>query len=136
MTLYRWPALLGLLLVLGACRDTNDAVDPVWGKHACQHCKMVVSDARSAAQLLTPEGDRFFFDDVGCMTEYLSAGRAQPKHAWVRDQAGSWVDTRTAKFVPGASTPMDYGFVADSSGTLDFAAVRQRVAAQREARRP
>jgi hypothetical protein len=121
--------IAALALSLG-CEDTSGPADPVWGKQSCGHCRMVVSDPRFAAQLLTPTGERTFFDDVGCLVEHLD--RAPARHAWVSAGAGVWLELSRARFGKDASTPMDYGFVVEPAGELDFAAVQRGVKQRRQ----
>lgn len=127
--------LSGLLVcasLLAACSERMDAVDPVWGKQACDSCRMLVSDPFYAAELVDDGGRRRFFDDVGCLDAYLVEHPGlTPRAMWVR--AGSrWVDAASARYTSGAASPMAYGFVAQELGPLDFAAVR-RAAAQHRA---
>ncbi len=118
-------------LALQACRsDTEHAVDPVWGKQACEHCAMLVSEHASAAELVTRDGDRKFFDDIGCMAMWIKE-HGEPAKAWVRapDDSG-WVDARTAKYRTDAKTPMDYGFVPSAGEGISWDEVRSRAAAR------
>ncbi|MEO8796739.1 MAG: hypothetical protein ABI551_02545 [Polyangiaceae bacterium] len=115
--------VFALLLVTAACEDDSRAVDPIWGKQACAHCAMLVSDPHFAAELTTTAGDRFFFDDPGCMAAYVHDRAPQVRKMWVRDQAGVWVDAANAHFEKGASSPMDYGFMTNAAGHEDWAAV-------------
>jgi len=117
----RW--WLAILLLVLACEDPSRAVDPVWGKQACAHCAMLVSDPRFGAELTTREGDRLFFDDPGCMASYVRERSPHVRRMWVRDASGAWVDATEAHFRTGATSPMDFGFQADSSGTADWAEV-------------
>jgi copper chaperone NosL len=120
-----WVATLLLTVSVAACDDTTRPLEPVWNKQACAHCHMLLSEPRYAAQLVTDNGERLFFDDVGCLAAYLL--RAHSERAWVRDGA-RWVLAQDARFNAGATTPMGYGFAADSeSGSLDFAAVSRAV---------
>ena len=71
---------------------------------------MLVSDPRTAAQLVAPGEEPLFFDDLGCLGRYL---REHPERrgavAYVADhQTGKWVPARDAVYVlqPAASTPM------------------------------
>jgi copper chaperone NosL len=71
---------------------------------------MLVSDPRTAAQLVAPGEDTLFFDDLGCLSRYL---REHPTRrgaiAYVADhRTGKWVPAREAVYVlqPSASTPM------------------------------
>lgn len=105
------------LVALG-CEDASKPVDPVWGKQACGHCAMLVSDPHFAAQLATKDQSRVFFDDVGCMAAYVASRHPDVQAMWVRDDASHWVDARTAHFATGDKTPMDYGLTAKASGSL------------------
>lgn len=116
--------LLLLLLLLGCDTTAPGPTDPVWGKQPCAHCMMLISERAPAAQLITKSGARRFFDDVGCMAEWLDRNPDAAALAWVgsADHKG-WQSATSAHFVDGQRTPMDYGFVPAASG-VDFAAVR------------
>ncbi|CAN5629992.1 hypothetical protein BH09MYX1_BH09MYX1_01420 [soil metagenome] len=127
---YMFFVALVALVALG-CVDTSKPEDPVWGKQACGHCAMLVSDPRFAAQLTTKDDNRVFFDDVGCMAAYVKSRHLDVRAMWVRDELGHWIDARTAHFERGEKTPMDYGFVATSGGSASFGDV-ELVVDQRE----
>ncbi len=131
----RTLAVLALGASLWGCDKLEVAQDPVWGKQACDHCHMLVSDKRFAAQLVTQAGDRLHFDDVGCLAAYVAERHPQIAHAWVRTAAGSWVDARRAHYATGFQTPMGYGVAAADSGKLDFTAMQRAVAASAPAMR-
>ncbi len=42
----------------------------------CASCRMAVSDARFASQLVAPGELPRFFDDLGCLAAFLKAGQA------------------------------------------------------------
>lgn len=127
-TLGRRSALLGLAAALiVACSKSDTPADPVWGKEPCAHCKMLVSDKRYAAQVVH-DGERFYFDDVGCMVLWLDEHDGASKRAWVRDDAkGAWVDARTSTYADGKKTPMDFGFEVASGGAVTFTAMADAV---------
>jgi len=130
--LSRIRQLLVVSFADAACGTGSEPVDPVWGKQACDSCRMLVSDPAYAAQLVDQRGARHFFDDVGCLTAYLAEHSANPPRAlWVRS-GERWVDAKSARYVSGAATPMDYGFVAQATGSLDFAAVQRAASAHRQ----
>lgn len=107
-------------LLTVACERTDRPVDPVWGKEPCSHCAMLVGDRRFAAEIVV-NGERRFFDDIGCYVLWTSEHpRAKVEHAWVREaEEGRWIDASSARYVQGARTPMDFGFEArDHSVTL------------------
>jgi hypothetical protein len=121
---------LWALLLLG-CAPTA-AVDPVWGRQPCAHCRMIVDDRRSAAQLVDNDGERWFFDDAGCLAAWQREHPAQTRRAWVRAaDAGLWLPAESARFATGARTPMGYGFIANAAptdGAVGWDAVAQAAA--------
>jgi copper chaperone NosL len=128
---------LGVLLVAAlavACKQTDAPAEPVWGKEPCAHCKMLVSDKRYAAQAIDDSGEHRYIDDIGCMVLWMDARKA-PERAWVHEAtSNAWLDARTARYVQGARTPMDFGFEARSGGELGFEAVRLAVLEKKRSR--
>ncbi|HET7544403.1 MAG TPA: hypothetical protein VFK05_31245 [Polyangiaceae bacterium] len=120
-----------LCFALVACAQGSEPIDPFWGKQACESCRMLVSDPRFAAQLLDERGQRFYFDDVGCLDAYLvDHPQTKPRGLWVR-LGTRWVPAEAAHYAAGAASPMAYGFVAQEAGPVDFATVRTAAAAHR-----
>jgi hypothetical protein len=77
--------------------------------------------------VIDENGEHRFFDDIGCMVLWTDARKA-PALAFVREStSGAWLDARTARYVSGARTPMDFGFEARSGGQIAFEAVRVAV---------
>lgn len=137
-TWYRWrvglPPLLVLALLGGCGGDPGTGpVDVKWDRDSCARCNMVLSDRQHAAQVrYRPGEDRAGvvrkFDDLGCAVLWLDQQPWRNDNGveiWVRDRhSGAWIDARTAHFLPGQLTPMQYGLGAQSGtsgGTLDFA---------------
>ena len=129
LSLGRRALLVGL--ALAACSQGLEPVDPIWGKQACESCRMLVSDPFYAAELVDESGRRHFFDDVGCLDAYLVEHQGRPRAMWVR-VGPRWVEAESARYVTGGATPMAYGFVAQDYGPLDFAAMRRGAAAHRK----
>ncbi len=82
----------------------------------CAGCRMSVSSAAFASQIVAPGEVPRFFDDLGCLGGYVRAGRA-PKGAvaFVADhRTRAWVRADRAVYtrVAGLSTPMGSGVVA------------------------
>lgn len=127
--------MAGGTALAAACRQTDTAAEPVWGKEPCAHCKMLVSDKRYAAQVVDETGEHRFFDDIGCMVLWMESHK-MPERAWARaDASGVWLDARTAKYARGARTPMDFGFEIGDANGLGFNAVRDAVLAKKGSRR-
>jgi copper chaperone NosL len=83
---------------------------------ACRSCRMAVSEARFAAQLVARGEEPLFFDDLGCLRAFLRAGGATAaRTAYVADhRTREWVDAFRAVYtrVPGLRTPMGSQLVA------------------------
>jgi len=111
----------------------------------CSSCRMVVSDEHAASQIVSPGEEPRFFDDLGCLKQYLEA---QPLPAgsvvYVADhRTGEWARAGEAVFVrlnrdagamgsPVAAYASDASRVADGEAagraTLDPAAVLPAIA--------
>jgi len=129
----RVPPVLLLSLTLLACgHPTHGPARIAWGRDVCEHCQMVISDKRFAAEIRLA-GHVHRFDDPGCAFRWLEAqtGGEAATEIWVMDEdRQEWIDARTALYRPGQRTPMAYGFGAVSKperGSLDFDAVRQAI---------
>lgn len=120
---------LAAAISFGACAKVDSPVDPVWGKEPCAHCGMLVSDKRYAGQLAAG-GERKYFDDIGCMALWVEGHGGRAERIWVKGSAGPWVDAKTARFSPGAKTPMDFGFAPSESGELAWDEVVRRAVAK------
>lgn len=142
--------LFGLLLLVGlgttvwwVARHAGapaGAVDPVWDREACAHCRMHVSEPGFAAQLHTPDGEVLFFDDPGCLFAYLDEHPAlHPTHMWFHHvREPRWIPADRVRFVRVSPTPMGYGLGAvdrPEPGSLTLEQARERVRNREWARR-
>ena len=78
---------------------------------SCARCRMMVSDARFAAQLAAPSEEPRFFDDLGCLRDWLRDAGGPPRGAvaYVADhRTRRWVPAAAAVYVraPAVETPM------------------------------
>ena len=81
----------------------------------CRSCRMPVSDASLAAQLAAPGEEPKFFDDIGCLRDFLAAGPVSKGGvAYVADhRTGKWVRGSVAVFTKSPiSTPMGSHWIA------------------------
>ena len=124
---------VGLFLAAACSEPTSGPVRIVWGRHACDHCAMAISEQAFAAEVRTAPREIARFDDFGCAVTWLEAhgGPDAASEFWVRDGArDEWIDGRAAFFRSGQRTPMAYGFAAvgrAEPGALDFAQARRAV---------
>lgn len=130
--------LVAACLVLAGCSGDpgTGPAEVTWDRDVCERCSMVLSDREHAAQVryADPAAARSrvaLFDDLGCAVLWLEAQdwqldwRDDPAvEIWVTDyRDGSWIDARTARYVKGRITPMQYGLGARTDpvdGALDF----------------
>lgn len=110
------PAALLAILVLAACGGGDGPAPLDTRNETCGWCRMSVSDARFAAQLTAPGREPRFFDDLGCLRDWLLASReAAPWTAWAADhRTKEWVRFPDAVFARSATvqTPMSSGLLA------------------------
>jgi copper chaperone NosL len=105
---------------LAACAATEPR--PIaYGHDECAYCRMVVSDSRFAATLLTAKGRTVVFDSAECLAGYVAQeggtrGRDAVQSLWVSDydHPGQLIPARRARFVrlEGPGSPMGKGFAA------------------------
>jgi copper chaperone NosL len=110
-------AALALALAAGCTRGPPGPAPLDTRTDACAHCRMAVSDARFAAQVVAPREEPRFFDDVGCLREWLRVGGGPPRSAvaYVADhRTKEWVRAASATYtrVPALETPMGSHLVA------------------------
>jgi copper chaperone NosL len=82
----------------------------------CASCRMAVSDARFSSQLVAPGELPRFFDDLGCLADFLKAGKAPAGAvAFVADhRTKAWLRANRAVYtrVAGLATPMGSHLIA------------------------
>lgn len=117
-----------LAALLAACSKAPVAPKVIKaGRDTCEHCNMIISELRYAAQIWDGERHRArLFDDFGC----AAASFADPAKAedptlkfWVADvnAPGQWLDARAASYRDGHLTPMGYGIAAAQAGVYPMA---------------
>ena len=86
----------------------------------CAECRMTVSAARFASQIVAPGEEPRFFDDLGCLAAHLRDRGTLPAGAviYVADhRTREWTDASSAVYtrVAGLETPMGSHVVAHAS---------------------
>lgn len=118
-----------MLTALGCTFKATEPREPHWHKENCDHCRMALSERRFAAQILSPQGPRYY-DDIGCALmarEQDPTLKKLPLYV-VPDGKGSWQKAETLRYDSGLNTPMGSGFGAVASGgTLNFEEVQARI---------
>lgn len=108
---------LALALVLAACESGPPQPAPLDTRNEqCAGCRMAVSQAVFASQLVAPGELPRFFDDLGCLAGFLRGGKVPPgATAFVADhRTRAWVRADQAVYtrVPGLETPMGSHVIA------------------------
>ncbi len=88
-------------------------------------CGMTISSKENSAQVISPTGKTWFFDDVGCMVLWLEKIDFKEQAViWVySNDTNKYINGRTAWYSRTAKTPMSYGFGAyenKQNGFIDF----------------
>jgi copper chaperone NosL len=101
-----------------------------YGSDACAYCRMVISDQRYGAELMTAKGKVHTFDSIECLASYSLQRRpaGSADSAWVTDfeHPGTLVPAAAAWYLraPGPSSPMGKGLTAFAP-TADTARLRR-----------
>ena len=82
-------------------------------EYQCSECNMNIEALSYAAQIISENGNTYFFDDIGCVVLWLKnhtpeihtiLTQTQDTHKWVNAYEGWYIRT--------AASPMGYGFAA------------------------
>jgi len=91
-----------------------------YDRDICAQCLMGIAEQPWAVQAINSHGEVLWFDDIGCLHEYM-AGENWKKFTgegkvqiWVgdADHKGAWLDATKAWYRFGDHTPMGYGYSA------------------------
>ena len=102
--------IASLFTVIIACSKSGPQEIAV-GKDQCENCKMTITEAKYATQLITEKGRVYKFDDIKCMQDYATSNEdAATAKTYVADfPSGQFFDSSTATFISGGSikSPMN-----------------------------
>ena len=72
-TLSSVARLAGIILLAATAQACSAQPSPIaYGKDACDHCRMTISDQRFGAELVNKNGKAYKFDDMICLSGYLT----------------------------------------------------------------
>ena len=117
----RMAAVFVVAVIAARCADGPAKPASLSGPNeTCRHCRMAVSNQRFAGQIAAPGEEPLFFDDIGCLSNYVQANAALPRGAvaYVADhRTGDWMPVAAAIFtlVPGLETPMGSHLIAHAT---------------------
>ena len=96
------------------------------------YCKMLITTQRNSMQVVSPDGNTWFFDDPGCMVLWLQdKSFKDDAKLWVYTiDTKQWIDARSAWYGVTDQTEMHYGFGArenQTDGTIDYTEMELRM---------
>jgi hypothetical protein len=95
-------------------------------------CKMLIRSYENSAQVVDESGVSHFFNDIGCMINWLEQqSRGKRVILWVyTSDSHRWIDAHIAWYSVRETTPLGYGFSAKEKhykGTIDFDEMQRRM---------
>lgn len=91
--LFRTTIILLLSVLIAACSQQPSEIH--YGNDECAHCKMMITDNRFAAQMVTETGKAVKFDAIECLARYAGDHKAELETAklWVSNfnDPGKWI---------------------------------------------
>ncbi len=111
------------LLLAGVLAGCSTGPEPIeYGVVKCDHCQMLIMDAKFGSELVTTRGKAYKFDAVECLAEYLLTGpiKAENIHSlWVSnfEPPHGFMNAKTAFYLKSEKikSPMGLGLSAYSS---------------------
>jgi len=76
------------------------------------YCKMLIIEQRNSVQVVSPDGNTWFFDDPACMVLWLQdKAFKDTAQIWIHSiDTKEWIDARKAWYGRADRTAMHYGF--------------------------
>ncbi len=82
-------------------------------EYQCSECSMNIEDLTYAAQIISKNGNTYFFDDIGCLVLWLQNHSPDIQRMLTQTQdTHKWIDVKKAWYSRIAPSPMGYGFAA------------------------
>ena len=125
--------LLATSLAASCARRTPEPID--YGQRECDYCRMVITDQRYGAELVTTKGKVYEFDSIECMISYYR--QAQPAGAvrgvWVSDftHPGTLIPASSAVYLRASNlhAPMGRGLLALAPGSANLGDLQRELGA-------
>lgn len=130
-------ALIALIVI--SCNHKPDFTPRIinYERDICAQCLMGIADSLWAVQAINSQGNVLWFDDIGCLEEYMHTPNwkkffnNQKVKIWVGNtDGGGWIDAEKAYYNFGKHTPMGYGYSAvpvANDSTFTFQQVMERI---------
>jgi len=126
INLLTFSIIISIIVIMFLALDSEDGAKYVYKNNSdykivnikakeyqCSECNMDIEDMRYEAQIITKNGNTYFFDDIGCIALWLK--NHNPKIVKMLTKtidSGKWVNVNEAWYSRVAQSPMGYGFGA------------------------
>ncbi len=113
--------IMAIATIMASCNHEPDFSPRTinYERDICAQCLMGIADSLWAVQAINVQEDVLWFDDIGCLEEYMKTPNwqkfvnNQKVQIWVGNtQQGGWIDAQKAYYNFGKHTPMGYGYSA------------------------
>lgn len=109
--------VLMAMFILVGCSEKEYKPKPISVEtDVCEVCKMSITHADFAGQIVFKNNDHMVFDDLGCLMEYIvDNGEDDIGAAFiVEETSGKWINVKDAVYLYNQDfwTPMSYGVLA------------------------
>lgn len=114
--IFKIIAVIGLLLLGTACSQKPAVIH--YGSDECAHCKMMITDAQFASQIVTDKGKAYKFDAIECMAVYYRMNKDELDEVTLYvsdyDNPGNWLNAKDAQYVKSkvVNSPMGESLLA------------------------
>lgn len=127
------PIATALLVMTVGQLSCSPSPEPIrYGTDECALCKMIISDQRFGAEIVTSTGKAYKFDSIECLVNYLRSGHLDTNAValvLVTDYTspGRFLDAHNAAYLRSEQLPSPMGADLSAYGSRDAAATAQRM---------
>ncbi len=109
-----WILLCIILTFSGLASCRHSAVPIDYENDGCGYCKMIITDKRFGAELITKKGKIYKFDSIECLAAYVEQKIEDVsviESLWTIDftRPGVWLDCETAEYLHSRNLPSPMG---------------------------
>lgn len=111
MSIKNFIAVTGIAALALSCQSGGPQ-EVKLGSDQCENCKMTITDAKYATELITEKGRLYKFDDLKCMQDYSTSNTEKSRNAktYVTDfNTGKFIETSAATIIQGGSIKSPMG---------------------------
>jgi len=92
---------------------TAQAIEIHPKEYQCSDCNMDIEDLEYLAEIITKNGNTYFFDDIGCVVLWSKKHKDEIAKMFTQTlDTHKWIDVKKAWYSRIAPSPMGYGFAA------------------------